>query len=209
MKNNILLKYSGGSNRRRIGLGAFIEARGVADAAVAGLKAAASSYTDLVRGGVARECGSSCVSECLHLSAVNRLVARIREAQAVVPGAIRRLVEIGLDAVVDAETRSALALRPADFVRIDRDWLDGASCSDVETAARALGVRRPTGKDTRYHFVWFLEPEQREFLEARGLDYWQRNCSRCLATGRRIRKAGHMGAAVHMVARKGSVQAAA
>ena len=209
MKNNILLKYSGGANRRSIGLGAFIEARGVADAAVAGLKAAASSYTDLVRGGVARECGSSCVSECLHLSAVNRLVARIREAQAVVPGAIRRLVEIGLDAVVDAETRSALALRPADFVRIDRDWLDGASCSDVETAARALGVRRPTGKDTRYHFVWFLEPEQREFLEARGLDYWQRNCSRCLATGRRIRKAGHMGAAVHMVARKGSVQAAA
>ena len=147
MKNNILLKYSGGANRRRIGLGAFIEARGVADAAVAGLKAAASSYTDLVRGGVARECGSSCVSECLHLSAINRLVARIREAQAVVPGAIRRLVEIGLDAVVDAETRSALALRPADFVRIDRDWLDGASCSDVETAARALGVRRPTGKD--------------------------------------------------------------
>ena len=209
MNNNILLKYSGGSNRRRIGLGAFIEARGVAVAAVAGLKAAASSYTDLVRGGVARECGSSCVSECLHLSAVNRLVARIREAQAVVPGAIRRLVEIGLDAVVDAETRSALALRPADFVRIDRDWLDGATCSDVETAARALGVRRPTGKDTRYHFVWFLEPEQREFLEARGLDYWQRNCSRCLATGRRIRKAGHMGAAVHMVARKGSVQAAA
>ena len=209
MKNNILLKYSGGSNRRRIGLGAFIEARGVADAAVAGLKAAAISYTDLVRGGVARECGSSCVSECLHLSAVNRLVARIREAQAVVPGAIRRLVEIGLDAVVDAETRSALALRPADFVRIDRDWLDGASCSDVETAARALGVRRPTGKDTRYHFVWFLEPEQREFLEARGRDYWQRDCSRCSETGQRIRKAGHMGAAVHMVARKGSVQAAA
>ena len=118
MKNNILLKYSGGSNRRSIGLGAFIEARGVADAAVARLKAAASSYTDLVRSGVARECGSRCVSECLHLSAVNRLVARIREAQAVVPGAIRRLVEIGLDAVVDAETRSALALRPADFVRI-------------------------------------------------------------------------------------------
>ena len=209
MKNNILLKYSGGSNRRRIGLGAFIEARDVADAAVARLKAAASSYTDLVRSGVARECGSRCVSECLHLSAVNRLVARIREAQAVVPGAIRRLVEIGLDAVVDAETRSALALRPADFVRIDRDWLDGATCSDVETAARALGVRRPTGKDTRYHFVWFLEPEQREFLEARGRDYWQRDCSRCSETGQRIRKAGHMGAAVHMVARKGSVQAAA
>ena len=146
MNNNILLKYSGGSNRRSIGLGAFIEARDVADAAVARLKAAASSYTDLVRSGVARECGSRCVSECLHLSAVNRLVARIREAQAVVPGAIRRLVEIGLDAVVDAETRSALALRPADFVRIDRDWLDGATCSDVETAARALGVRRPTGK---------------------------------------------------------------
>ena len=209
MNNNILLKYSGGSNRRSIGLGAFIEARDVADAAVARLKAAASSYTDLVRSGVARECGSRCVSECLHLSAVNRLVARIREAQAVVPGAIRRLVEIGLDAVVDAETRSALALRPADFVRIDRDWLDGATCSDVETAARALGVRRPTGKDTRYHSVWLPEPEQREFLEARGRDYWQRDCSRCSETGQRIRKAGHMGAAVHMVARKGSVQAAA
>ena len=112
MKNNVLLKYNGGSNRRSIGLGAFIEARAVAVAAVANLKAAASSYTDLVRSGVARECGDSCVSECLHLSAVNRLVARIREAQAVVPGALRRLVEIGLDAVVDAETRSALALRP-------------------------------------------------------------------------------------------------
>ena len=209
MKNNILLKYSGGSNRRSIGLGAFIEARGVADAAVAGLKAAASSYTDLVRGGVARECGSSCVSECLHLSAVNRLVARIREAQAVVPGAIRRLVEIGLDAVVDAETRSALALRPADFVRIDREWLDRASCSDVETAARALGVRRPTGKDERYHVVWLPEPEEREWPRGARPRLLAARLLPLRGDRRRVRKAGHIGAAVHMVARKGSVQAAA
>ena len=208
MKNNVLLKYNGGSNRRRIGLGAFIEARAVADAAVANLKAAASSYTDLVRSGVARECGDSCVSECLHLSAVNRLVARIREAQAVVPGALRRLVEIGLDAVVDAETRSALALRPADFVRIDRDWLDGASCSDVETAARALGVRRPTSKNLRFHLIWLPEPDEREWLEARDRD-WQRDCYRCDAIRREVEDAGHIGAAVLLVARKGAIQAAA
>ena len=101
-------------------------------------------------------------------------MARIREAQAVVPGAIRRLVEIGLDAVVDP------------------------------TRGGPLHLSKP-----RYHFVRLLEPEDREYLEARGIDYWRRNCYRCLATGKRIKEAGHMGAAVHMVARKGSVQAAA
>ena len=154
MTNNVLVKYSGGSNRRAISLGAFIEVRAAADAAVANLKAAVRSYTDLVRSGVAGDCDVRCVSDCLHLSAVNRLVARIREAQAVAPGALRRLAEVGLDVAVDAETKRALALRPADFVRVDHEWLDTASCAEVEAAARALGVRSPTGKDSRYHVTW-------------------------------------------------------
>ena len=154
MSNNVLVKYNGGSNRRSISLGAVIEAKSVAETAVANLKAAASSYTSLVKGGVAGECGSSCVSECLHLTVVNRLVSRIREAQAVVPGALRRLAEIGLESVVDADVRAALALRPAAFVRVDRGWLDSASCADVETVGRALGVRRPTAKNLRHHLVW-------------------------------------------------------
>ena len=208
MMNSVLVKYNGGSNRRSISLGAVIEAKSVAETAVANLKAAASSYTSLVKGGVAGECGSSCVSECLHLTAVNRLVARIREAQAVVPGALRRLAEIGLESVVDADVRAALALRPAAFVRVDRGWLDSASCADVETVGRALGVRRPTAKNLRHHLVWLPEPEEREFREARGLDYWQRECYRCEEIRREVEDAGHVGAAVHLVARKGSIQAA-
>ena len=209
MSNNVLVKYNGGSNRRSISLGAVIEAKSVAETAVANLKAAASSYTSLVRSGVAGECGSSCVSECLHLTAVNRLVSRIREAQAVVPGALRRLAEIGLESVVDADVRAALALRPAAFVRVDRGWLDSASCADVETVGRALGVRRPTAKNLRHHFIWLPEPEDREFREALGRgDNWQRECYRCEGIRREVEDAGHVGAAVHLVARKGSIQAA-
>ena len=208
MTNNVLLKYSGGENRRTISLGAFIEAREVADTAVANLKEAASSYTDLVRSGVAGDCGDRCVSECLHISAVNRVVGRIRKAQAVVPGLLRRLADLGLEVVVDAATRGALALRPADFVRVDHEWLDDASCVDVEAAARALEVRRPTSKDSRHHVVWLPEPEYMEAVPGLGLDEWERDCSRCAAIRWRLQRADRLGAAVHLVARKGSVQAA-
>ena len=209
MTNNVLVKYSGGSNRRAISLGAFIEVRAAADAAVANLKAAVRSYTDLVRSGVAGDCDVRCVSDCLHLSAVNRLVARIREAQAVAPGALRRLAEVGLDVAVDAETKRALALRPADFVRVDHEWLDTASCAEVEAAARALGVRSPTGKDSRYHVTWLPEPEYMEAVPGLGLDEWDRVCSRCVAIRWQLQRADAFGSAVHLVARRGSVQAAA
>lgn len=209
MTNNVLLKYSGGENRRTISLGEFIEAREAADTAVADLKAAAASYTDLVRSGVAGECGDSCISECLHRSATNGLVARIRAAQAVVPGLLRRLADLGLEVVVDAATSGALAFRPADFVRVDHEWLDSAACADVETAARALGVRRPTSKSVRYHVVWLPEPEDLEAVPGLGLYEWERACARCEKIRWEIGDAGHIGSAVHLVARKGSVQAVA
>ena len=207
MFNGIRVKQNG-SIRRGISLGAFREAYEAAETFVATVKAAASSYLDLVRGGVITECGESCTSDCLHLTAMNRVVARLREAQQGVPGAVSRLADLGIEYALDVETRHALELRPADFVRVDDEWLRDATCSQVETAARVLGVSRPTRSGVRYHFIEFPEVDEMEDFDRWGYSGWRQDCWRCSEIRRAIEVAGHEGSTVHLVARRGGLQAA-